>query len=299
MKGFLIGIFAFVLLSSVATAFGAQDLSIGTPATQTVKILISENGDAHVIHIVDPSSNSQQVIAIRNDFTNLKVMKETGISSEYGQTSGEKHGFLIFPSKQKVLVEYDLKNAATLQDGMWYWDYQYTDDTKLYPPEKADLIFVNGNPIILGEKKGINCHGCQVKLEYELGSTETIKPVQWEGKKFDVKIITLGDISSFKFDQPNKKISFNVNEENKYITLVIPRDLLWNPYTVLLNDTKILKHEFRSDGENVWLSIKPDKKGPVEIIGVSAVPEFPLVSILILGSAMIFVARYKNKFSLH
>jgi len=298
MKKIILGIILGVLFSSMGTVF-AQQVTIGNPATQVVKILLNNNGSAHVIHVVESSSQPQQVLAVMNNFTNLHIRGENGGITQYGEVSGNTKSFMIFPTKEKTLVEYDLKNATTLKDGMWSWDYHYGADTKFYLPEVANLIFVNGTPINLGDKKGINCHGCQVKLEYELGQTEIVKQVQWQDKKFDVRIITLGNISSFKFDQPNKKITFDVNDKNRYITLLIPLELLWNPYHVLLNGNVTLDHEFYSDGKTMWLGIKPDKTGTVEITGASAVPEFPLASLLVFGSAMIVVVRYKNKLSLH
>ncbi len=297
MKKIILGIILGVLFSSVGTVF-AQQATIGNPAIQVVKITIGEDGSAHVIHVVEPSIQPQQVTVIQNNFTNLQIKDESGSIPQYGEVSGNTKSFMLFPTDKKTLIEYDLKNIVKLEDGMWRWDYLYLADTKFYLPEDANLIFVNGTPINLVEKKGVNCHGCQIKLEYELGQTEIVEQVQWQDKKFDVRIITLADISSFKFDQPNKKITFHVNDENKYITLIIPLELLWNPYQVLLNGNVTLDNEFYSDGKTMWLGIKPDKVGTVEIIGVSAVPEFPLVSLLIFGSAMIVVVRYKNKFSL-
>lgn len=297
MKKIILGVMFVVLFSLVGTVF-AQEVTFGNPANQVVKITINNDGTAHVIHVIESNSQSQQVTVVQNNFTNLQIKDENGRIPQYGEVSGNTKSFMIFPTDKKTLVEYDLKNAATLKDGMWELNYQYVADTKFYLPEDTNLIFVNGAPINLGDKKGVNCHGCQIKLEYELGQTEIVKQVQWQDKKFDVRIITLGDISSFKFDQPNKKITFNVNDENKYVTLIIPLELLWNPYQVLLNGNVTLDHEFYSDGKTMWLGIKPDKTGIVEIIGTSAVPEFPLVSLLIFGSAMIVVVRYKNKFSL-
>lgn len=296
MKKIILGIILGVLLSSVGTV--SAQLTIGNPAKQIVQITISEDGSAHVTHVVEPSIQPQQVTVIQNNFTNLQIKDESGNIPQYGEVSGDVKSFMLFPTSKKTLIEYDLKNIVKLEDGMWRWNYRYLAETKFYLPEDANLIFTNEVPINLAEKKGINCHGCQVKLEYELGQTEIVKQVQWQDKKFDVRIITLSDISSFKFDQPNKKLTFDVNDENKYITLIIPLELLWNPYQVLLNGNVTLDNEFYSDGKTVWLGIKPDKTGTVEIIGVSAVPEFPLVSLLIFGSAMVLVVRYKNKFSL-
>jgi hypothetical protein len=297
MNKIILGIILGVLFSSVGTVF-AQQATIGNPATQVIKITISEDGSAHVIHVVEPSIQPQQVTVIQNNFTNLQIKDESGYVPQYGEVSGNVKSFMLFPTDKKTLIEYDLKNIVKLEGGMWRWDYLYLADTKFYLPEDANLIFVNGTPINLTDKKGVNCHGCQVKLEYELGQTEIVRQVQWQDKKFDVRIITLADISSFKFDQPNKKITFDVTDENKYITLIIPLELLWNPYQVLLNGNATLDNEFYSDGKTMWLGIKPDKAGTVEIIGVSAVPEFPLVSLLIFGSAMAVVARYRNKLSL-
>lgn len=297
MKKIILGIILGVLFSSVGTVF-AQQATIGSPPTQVVKITVGEDGSAHVIHVVEPSIQPQQVTVIQNNFTNLLIKDESGYIPQYGEVSGNVKSFFLFPTDKRTLIEYDLKNVVKFEDGMWSWDYVYLAETKFYLPEDANLIFANGTPINLVEKKGVNCHGCQVKLEYELGQTEIVKQVQWQDKKFDVRIITLADITSFKFDQPNKKITFDVNDENKYVTLLIPLELLWNPYQVLLNGNTTLDNEFYSDGQTMWLGIKPDKTGTVEIIGVSAVPEFPLVSLLIFGSAMVIAVRYKNKFSL-
>lgn len=295
LEKIVLGIIISTLFLIAGTAF-AQEVSFGTPANQAVKITISENGDAHITHTVEKSNQVQQLQAILDDFTNLQITDENGGSPQYGEAGGEKPGFVIFPAEDKVLVEYDLVNAVTEKDGMWTWDYVYLASTAFYLPEKIDLVFVNTNPVNLAGQKGIKCHGCQVKLEYELEKTETTKQVQWEDKKFDVKLITKTDIASFEFDQPNKKLSFDVNEANKYITLIIPLELIWNPYEVFLNGEKILKHEFYSDGKEIWLNIKPNETGTVEIIGVSAVPEFPITVVLILGVAMIFAAKF-TKFS--
>ena len=196
------------------------------------------------------------------------------------------------------MVKYDLANAVTKQNDWWIWNYLYPATTSFYLPEKVDLVFVNANPLNLAESGGIKCHGCQVKLEYQLDKTETDKEVQWEDKKFDVRVISTADISSFNFDQPNKKIVFNTDNANEYVTLVIPKELLSNPYEVLLNDKKLLKHEFYSDDTNIWLNIKPNATGKVEVIGTSAIPEFPLAAILVLATALIVATRYTNKFNL-
>ena len=83
-----------------------------------------------------------------------------------------------------------------------------------------------------------------------------------------------------------------------YITLIIPRDLLWNPYEVSLND-KLIKKQERVDQDNyVWLHLNPEEKGILKIQGVSVVPEFPLTTVLILSAAMSVVV-YTVRFNRH
>lgn len=297
MKKIILGLIIVTLFSTTSTVF-AQEVNFGQPAVQSVQITIKEDSSAHVVHIVESSANSRQLSVISNDFTNLQITDQDGDSVEYGETGGDRTAFLIFPTKKKVNVEYDLAGVVSEKNGMMTWDYYYLASTSFYLPAKADLVFVNGNPINLSDLDGIRCHGCQVILEYQLDKTETVEQVQWEDKKFDVRIITNTDISSFEFDQPNKKISFDVSDANQYVTLIIPLELLWNPYEVFLNENKMFKHEFYSDEKNVWLNIKTNETGTVEIIGVSAVPEFPIAAVLILATAMIFAARYTNNFNL-
>lgn len=297
MKKFVFGLI-IVTLFSVNMVF-AQDIQFGQPAIQTVSIKINEDASAHVIHIVEPSEKSRQLNVIRNDFTNLQVTDKDGNPIEYAETSGTTAGFLLFPSKDKIHVEYDLADAVSQKNGMWRWDYVYLASTQFFLPENTDLIFANGNPIRLVDVNGIRCHGCQVLLEYHVDKKEQVQQVEWEDKKFDVKIITNADISSFSFDQPNKKVSFNVDEANQYVTMIIPKELLWNPYEVFLNEKRLLKHEFYTDEEFVWLGVKTNETGTVEVIGVSAVPEFPVAAVLVLAVAMIFAAKYTHKFNLH
>ena len=110
---------------------------------------------------------------------------------------------------------------------------------------------------------------------------------------------TLDDISSVNFDQPNKKISFDVSDKKPFVTMIIPLELLWEPYEVFLNGQKILKHEFFSNETHAWLNIRPDNSGTVEIVGTTVVPEFPILAPLVVGIAFVVALQLKNKFNLH
>ena len=275
----------------------AQEISFGTPAVQTVKIQIDESGNAHVTHTIKESRSAQHLTVISNDFANLKIYDENGNSAEYAETGGEKMGLLILPSEDDVIVEYDLEDAVTQTGKLWSWNYYYLASTIFYLPEGTSLIFANSNPVLLNTVDGVRCHGCLLKLEYELQSDEKVQQITWEDKTFDVRVLTTGQTSELKFDQPNKMISIDILEKDQYVTLAIPKELLWNPYEVFLNEKKVLKHEFYQTEDLVWLNFKPNETGTVSIIGVSAVPEFPLATVLVLGAAMLVVAKLSGRFS--
>lgn len=290
----ILGILIATLFTSAAYA---QEIKFGDPAVQELKIRISENGDVHVIHEVQQSMKTQQIEFLSTEFTNFTIINDEGEEPQYAEAGGEKPGIVLFPTKDDITLEYDIEGMVKEKNGLWTWDYVYLADSSFYLPENVRLFYVNDNLVDLKDQEGFRCHGCQVMLEYELSPTIITKQVQWEDKKFDVQIITQTKISSLKLDQPQKKISFEVTEPNKYVTLIIPRELLWNPYEVLLNDELLKKQERLGEDNNVWLHIKPNETGTVEIIGVSVVPEFPLAMILVLSITMV-VAIYANRLNL-
>ncbi|MFM7797133.1 MAG: hypothetical protein ACKO7N_10260 [Candidatus Nitrosotenuis sp.] len=292
-------IFALLLLVGLLTSSAlAQEIKIGDPADQVVSVKISENGDAHVTHTVKKTNSPKQVELLSPDFTNFSIKDDNGTEPTYANTNGKNSGIVLFPTNKDVTIEYDINDIIQENNGLWTLDYLYLADTAFFLPDKVDLFYVNGNLIKLGEKKGFMCHGCQVKLQYELAPTIIKKQVTWEGKTFDVQIITQTKISELTLDQPNKTLSIDVAEPNKYITLIIPRDLLWNPYEVSLND-KLIKKQERVDQDNyVWLHLNPEEKGILKIQGVSVVPEFPLTTVLILSAAMSIVV-YTVRFNRH
>lgn len=292
-------ILALLLISGIFSyAAFAQEIKIGEPAVQQVSVRISENGDVHVTHEVQKTKSPKQVEFLSPDFTNFTIIDDEGAEPMYAEAGGENPGIVLFPTNEDVIIEYDIEGIVQEKGGLWSWDYIYLADTSFFLPEGVDLFYVNGNLVRLGDQKGFLCHGCQAKLEYELEPTILTEQVSWEGKTFDVKIITQTDISDLTLDQPNKILSFDVTEPNKYVTLIIPRDLLWNPYEVSLNDKLILKQERVDSDNNVWLHIIPNETGTVTILGVSVVPEFPLAAVLVLSVSMVAVL-YVNRLNRH
>jgi hypothetical protein len=291
---------SIALLLILSTPLVSAQLTIGDPAKQKlVKVTIGKQGEVHIIHEIEKSNTPIHLNTINGTLSNLKVHDINGNEIEHGISgSGNVTGITIFSSANDVDVEYDLNDVLIFKNGMWVWDFLYLETTTFILPEGLQLVYVNNTPVMLQDAKGITCHGCQAKIEYSFDEPLNLKEIQWESKKFKVGIITLTEISSFNFDQPSKSISFNVNEDNQLITLIIPRELLWNPYEVYLNDQKILKHEFFSNDTHAWLTIRPHHSGTIQIIGTSVVPEFPLFVPFFIGIAAVVLLQLKNKFNL-
>jgi len=283
------------MISSIPQAFA--QISIGSPAQQiSVEITINSDGDAHVVHLINRSNRAVQLDIIPGTMQNLDVK---GVNDEYIQHAiiGDNIGVSIFPTSEKVIVEYDLDGVLVFNKGVWVWAYNYPVDTTFYFPDEVDLVFTNTRPVYLGTSEGINCHGCTSKLQFPIDEPVIIKEVEWEDQKFDVLIRTSARVTSFDFNQPSKSMSFEMDFGNRFVTLIIPLELLWSPYEVYLNDEKIIKHEFSQNSTHVWLNFR-SSTGTVEIIGTSVVPEFSMLLPFVLGIAIVLGLQMKNRINL-
>ena len=273
-------------------------VSIAEKAEQkTVGITINSIGEVHVKQMAKLSSVPTQIELVNGTISNLKITNEVGEEKQHGMVG--ENSILILPSNEDTIIEYDLKDALFFKDNMWTWSFRYLEDTSFILPKEVDLIFVNDKPVYLDKMKGILCHGCQMILEYSIGEPRIIKNVKWEDKEFTVEIRSLAEINQFGFDQSSKNISFDVNGENQFVTVIIPSELLWGPYDVFLGDVKIQSYEYVNNGTHVWVSMKPDNSGSVSIIGTTVVPEFPLITPLTVGFLMIVILPIIRKVNLH
>jgi hypothetical protein len=273
-------------------------VSIAEKAEQkSVGITVSSIGEVHVKQMMKLSNVPIQIELVNGTISNLKITNEVGEEKQY-EMVGES-SILILPSNEDTIIEYDLKDVIFFKDNMWTWSFRYLEDTSFILPKEVDLIFVNDKPVYLDKMKGILCHGCQMILEYSIDESRIIKNVKWEDKEFTVEIRSLAEINQFSFDQSTKNISFEVNGENQFVTVIIPPELLWGPYDVFLGDEKIQSYEYINNGTHVWVSMKPDNSGSVSIIGTTVVPEFPLIAPLAVGFLMILILPIIRKVNLH
>jgi hypothetical protein len=295
-----IALFFIVSLILVIPSASAQEINISEKANQKlVKVVIDNEGNVHVKHVVTSSNSPKQMNLIDGIVQNLTITDEESKEKKL-VTIGNNNTIIIFPSHNDSIVEYDLKQVLLQKDNIWTWDFRYLQTTSFILPEELDLIFVNYSPIYFDDKKkGFTCHGCQMILEYSFDEPKKIIEVDWKDKKFLVEIRSIADIENFNFEQPEKLISFKINDSNQFVTTVIPLELLWGPYAVFLDDEKESFQEYNNNGTHTWVSLRPDTVGEITIIGTTVVPEFPIIAPLAIGFLMILVIPFIKKISLH
>jgi len=293
-------VFGFLVILSIISIIPVADaqISIAEKALQrSVEVTIDSVGDVHVKHVISSSNLPKEVDLIDGTVSDLSVTNEQGEEKQVN-IIGDNSGVLILPSQRNSIIEYNLDDVLSQKDNLWTWNFRYLETTSFILPEEVDLLFANERPVFLDEKNGIACHGCQMLIEYSINEPKNIKQVDWEDREFLVEIRTLAEIESFDFNQSAKKISFKVNDNNQFVTTIIPLELLWEPYFVFLDEEKIDQHKFNNNGTHVWLNMRPETSGEITIIGTTVIPEFPIIAPLAIGFLMILVVPLMKKFNL-
>lgn len=293
-------IFGFLVILSMISIIPVANaqISIGEKAVQkSVEVIINSVGDVHIKHVVSPSNFPKDLELILGTVSNLSVTNEQGEEKLFS-ILGDNTGVLIQPSKEDSIIEYNLDNVLSQIDDVWTWNFRYLELTSFIFPEEVDLIFVNENPAYFDKTKGITCHGCQMVLEYSINEPKIFKNVKWEDKEFVIEIRSHSNIDKFIFDQPTKSITFDVSKENRFVTTIIPLELLWEPYSIFLDDEKISFNKFNNNGTHIWLNMKPETTGEITIVGTTVIPEFPIIAPLAVGFLMILVVPLMRKFNL-
>lgn len=284
------------MLLSMSQAF-AQEITLGAIPEQTVEITIDEDGIAHVVHKVKASMKTLQIDAYEGNMDNLSVTDRDGNEVQYLTLEKQPVAIVLPPSgNDMIFIRYDLTDVLSLKDGVWTWEFNAATITNMYFPKAVDMIWVNDRAVYIGEK-GIRHHGGHMTLEYVIDEPMVLKQVEWEDTKFTVAIRTLTNVDQFEFNQPTKSITFDVAKGNPLVTVIVPLDLLWEPYEVYLNSNKTLNREFYNNGTHVWLGFRPDTSGTIRIIGTTVVPEFPLFVPLAIGISAVLVLQFRNKFN--
>ena len=293
-------LFSFTLID---TAFA--QISIGQAASvRSFNVTIEDLDKLHAVHEVVKSNSARTVTLIEGTVSNIEVLDCEGNEIEHGVSGGFGGTIItIFPTSKDVFVSYDLSDVMyTKHNTTWTLPYLYTetDMTTFHLPESVDVAFVNDRPVYFGDEKKFNCHGCDMILEFIPNEKKIIEKVSWEDREFNVQVWGTTELNSFNFDQPSKSISYDFDDSERWVTLIIPLELLWNPYQAWLDDEKIHTHQFKVDEEHHGVSLKLKESGTVSIVGTSVIPEFPMIiPIMIIAVTMVIILQSRTRSILH
>jgi|ETNmetMinimDraft_8_1059916.scaffolds.fasta_scaffold36656_2 hypothetical protein len=289
-------IFALIAVPVANAQFGA-------PAYQkSTHLIIDELNNIEAKHVIDFSNDPVMVNLFEGAIIeSITVTNEDGKELEFAISGMSDYGAVtIFTADENTIIKYNLKNMFRQSDNLLTLNIGYPGTFGILFSEKTDQIFLNNQLIQFGDKKGISInYGGYVNVEYYSEIPKIIQEVQWKEDKFNVEIITDSKIDKFNFDQESKSISFQVNEKNKFVTIIMSEELLGGPYVVLLDDEKISFNKGIKDENYILLNIKPQSTGEITIIGTTVIPEFSMFLPLIMGFLIILTVPFMKKFSLH
>ena len=299
----IVAVFSLILVIPMSHA----QLTIGGNAEQKlIEMKLDIDGTVSVKHVVSSSNMPVTVQLFSGTISNLVIINEKGEDMfENGANAGIAYdpqgnqSIVIFPSKQNSIIEYNLESIIP-EDNLLTIQTSYAETYSIIFSDEIEMIFLNNNIIFLENKKGVSLnYGGSATIQYYSNIPKIIKEVQWEENKFDVEIITDSKIDKFNFEQTSKSISFQVNEEDKFVTIIMSEELLGGPYLIFLDDEKIKFNKTMKNENNIVLNIKPEVSGEIVIIGTTVIPEFSMFIPLIMGFFIILTMPLIKKINLH
>ena len=289
----------FGLVTFIPIVYG--QLSIGVEAKQeSTEIKIGHNGEINVKHVVKPTSMQATLPLFAGEISNLIITNEIGeeVNSGIADDGRGNQSILVMPSEQNTIVEYDLEKME-LNNNLFSKEFSYPQKFSVIFDGSINLIFLNNNNLFLDGKKGIAVNGGgSAEIKFYSNEVKIIEEVVWEENKFDVEIITDYKIEEFNFEQEAKSISFKINNEGQFVTIIMSEELLGCPYVTLLEYEQILHSKYFRENSIVSLNLKPETPGKITIIGTTVIPEFSMFIPLIMGFIIILTVPTMRKFSL-
>jgi hypothetical protein len=259
----------FLSLVTVIPSVSAQ-LSVGEEANQKlIEVELNKSEIVNVKHVISASGNPVSVNLFEGVITESIIVKNSnGDEKEFGVVAygGGIESITIFPSNSDIIIKYNLEDTSTLYENLWTVRIGYSETFSILFSEETDLFFLNNTMIELGNKNGIAANGGgNAIIQYYDKNPKIIKEVSLDENKFNVEVITNSKIDEFNFDQELKSISFQVNEKNKFVTVAMEEELVGSPYTILLNNEKVLYTKSVNKENYVSLSMKPQAVGEIII----------------------------------
>ena len=113
-------------------------------------------------------------------------------------------------------------------------------------------------------------------------------PIVWDNVAYPVSLLSNSTVSTFRFIQADKKITFNVRGPSDtvgYCNLMISKNLLRdNPWKILLNDTDVTSQAIITENQiHTYIYFTYNHSNyDVQIGGTWVIPEFPIRNVLML-----------------
>ena len=296
-KKVLFIIFSIVLISISPQVFANDELDALLAEKNAVLIEqqqiifeVGKHSDIQVKHVIETggwNADRPRIIEIiSGTHSNLTVVDEDGdrLNFSYDAETFEDSKYIILNQKlgnYDLIAEYTLDNFMELKDGLWAKELNFGEDVTVMIEDDIELIFANSRPVDVSTAKGINCIGCEMKLEYFDTEKFSSKEIFFSNDKFTIDFLSNGKISEIEFIGGGAQLlNFNVIGEDQLFVLKIPLEYLLNPFEVYFtekDDTnldqvdKIRKTEFSQDETHVNVSFRTFGEGTVSIVG--ATPE--------------------------
>ena len=252
---------------------------------QKIRFEVTNEKDVNVIHIIESGfwgeENPRMIEILPGKHVDVDVTDWDGDSYAYfwEDETFEKSKYVVLQQKLKnydLLIKYEIQNFFELNDGMLNKDVNLPKNAEFTFDEDIEIIYINSRPINITDSNGINCIGCQMKLEFFSENDYDVKKIITEKSEEEIKVWSNGDLSNFEFNQELREIFFQSEKNNQVITMEIPHDVILFPFEVYLTEQddnvldqwdKIRNTEFSHNDENVKITIRPDSIGNISIIG--------------------------------
>ena len=266
---------------------------------QTNKIIfeIGKDTTVHVKHVIIGSAwdagDPKLIKTLPGKHSNLQVTDEDG---DYLRPSGfvgdtfEESEYIIAGQKPHkaydLVAEYDLENFLELEDGLWWKHFTFPHDVEIFIDDDIEIIFANSRPVNVVDAKGINCMGCDIKIEFfdnpepiiktVIVSETKLEEISSTGEEFILEFLSNGKIGDLNYIKELNYFSFDVNKENQIFLVKIPLDLLLSPYHVYLTENdqeilvesdQILKSEYGQSKTHANLSFRAETEGIIHVVG--------------------------------
>jgi len=290
-------IFSVVLISISTQVFAEDDLDALLTEKNAVLIEqqqiifeVGKHSDIQVKHVIETgawSENRPRVIEVLpGAHSNLTVVDEDGykMGFSYDAEAFEDSKYIILNQKlgnYDLIAEYTLDNFMELKNGLWAKELKFGGDVTVMIEDDIELIFANSRPVDVSDAKGINCIGCDMKLEYFGTEKFSSQEIFFSNDKFTIDFLSNGKISEMEFiGGGTQLLNFDVIDTDQLFVMKIPLEYLLNPYDIYFtekDDTeldqidKIRKSEFSQDETHVNVSFRTFGEGTVSIVG--ATPE--------------------------